>query len=245
MRNIILSAISGFTPPYDVYVCDFLGNNCQYVKTISSNVPPIDVFTLPDFFSGAPAVNVKIVSTNSNCEKEENVICSYFGNVLHTFCNCSDLSNCKYTDIDPNLQIGNVVTFAEYDQCWYYSGYQFTNLTSEELTITNSFNNCQSCYNQVAPRYFSACCYDYTFSFDDPFQSLFEPNVSWYVDIPPSISGTGTGYTGCTIVVSDYQIPNQTYVQTDWNYITNTDKSVIFPFPQMKNCSECTEINTC
>ena len=245
MKNIILSSITGVTPPYEIYVCDLLGNNCQFIKTLNTNVPPIDVFPLPDFFSGAPAVNVKIIGTNSGCEKEENVICSYFGNVLHTFCNCSDLTNCIYTDNQINLNIGDVVSISEYDQCWYYSGYQFTNEVSQDLNLIDTYLNCQTCFDDIAPKYFSACCVNETFTFDNNFQSTFEPNISWYVVLPPSSTGTGTGYTGCTVVISNYETPNQTYVESDWNDTTNTNISTVFPFPIMKNCSDCDEVNPC
>ena len=119
MQNIIISSITGLTPPYVIYICDALGNNCQLVDTITSNVPPIDVIQLPDFFSGAPAVSLKIIETNVPCEKNVEVVCSYFGNVLFTFCKCSDLSVCKYTEINPFLTFGSVVALAEYTECWY------------------------------------------------------------------------------------------------------------------------------
>jgi hypothetical protein len=131
------------------------------------------------------------------------------------------------------------------EQCWIYSGYQFTFNTSELLTIENEYSNCQECFNNNAPTYFSACCYNYTFKFNNEFQTGFTPNISWYVNIPPSSTGTGTGYTGCTIVISNYETPNQTYVESDWNNTTNTNTSTVFPFPIMKSCDDCTEINTC
>jgi hypothetical protein len=246
MKNIIISSISGLTPPYQIYVCDFLGNNCQFIQTITSEVPPIEVFPLPDFFSGAPAVSLKIIETNVPCVKEIPVVCSYFGNVLYTFCKCSNLSECKYTNVDPFLEFGKTVTLSEYSECWYFSGYQFTNEVGETLTVSSvPYNTCQECYDVDAPSYFSACCSDYTFTFDSTFQSTFDPNISWYVNIPTSGSGTGTGYTGCTIVISNYETPDQTYVQSDWNSSVNTNISSVFPFPVMESCDECTEINPC
>jgi hypothetical protein len=246
MKNIILSSITGFTPPYEIYVCDFLGNNCQFIQIINDTVPPIIVFPLPDFFENAPAVNVKIIGVNSNCIREENVICSYFGNIFHTFCDCSNLSECIYTETDPNLTVGEVVLISGYDRCWQYSGYQFTNETSQDISIIENFDSCQSCFDVVAPTYFSACCTNYTFTFDPLFQSTyFQPNNSWYVNIPPSTIGTGTGFTGCTVIVNNFQTPDQTYHQSDWNFTTNTNISVIYPFPEMKKCIDCTEINNC
>lgn len=245
MENIIISQITGLTPPYEIYICNFIGNDCQFMEIVNDNVPPIKVYPIPSIFSGAPALTVKIIQTTDDCEKIQNVVCSYFGNVLHTFCNCSDNSICHFTETDPNIEIGDVVSFTELEQCWIYSGYQFTYISSENLTIIDEYKNCQSCYDDIAPTYFSACCYDYTFKFNNDFQSTFEPNISWYVSIPPSVSGTGTGYTGCTIVVSNYETPTHTYVEDDWDESINTENSTVFPFPIMKSCNDCTEINTC
>jgi hypothetical protein len=246
MQNIIISSISGLTPPYQIFVCDFLGNNCQLVDVITSTVPPIEVIPLPDFFSGAPAVSLKIIETNVPCEKNIPVVCSYFGNVLFTFCKCSDLSECLYTEINPLLRFGQVVSLNEYPECWQFSGYQFTNEIGEELTVNGvPYESCQECYDIVAPSYFSACCSNYTFTFDESFQSTFNPNISWFVNIPQSTGGNGSGYTGCTVVISNYITPDQTYVESDWNYTTNTNSSAIFPFPIMKSCSDCTEVNPC
>jgi hypothetical protein len=246
MQNIIISSITGLTPPYEIYLCDFQGNNCQLLDIITSYVPPIEVYPLPDFFSGAPAVSLKIIETNVPCEKNVPVVCSYFGNVLFTFCKCSDFSVCKYTEINPFLNFGQVVSLNEYPECWYFSGYQFTNEIGEVLTVNGlPYPTCQECYDSVAPSYFSACCSNYTFTFDETFQSTFDPNISWYVQIPPSGTGTGTGYTGCTVVISNYETPDQTYVQVDWNNLTNTSSSPVFPFPTMNSCNDCTEVNPC
>lgn len=246
MQNIIISSITGLTPPYEIYLCDFQGNNCQLLDIITSYVPPIEVYPLPDFFSGAPAVSLKIIETNVPCEKNVPVVCSYFGNVLFTFCKCSDFSVCKYTEINPFLNFGQVVSLNEYPECWYFSGYQFTNEIGEVLTVNGlPYPTCQECYDSVAPSYFSACCSNYTFTFDETFQSTFDPNISWYVQIPPSGTGTGTGYTGCTVVISNYITPDQTYVQADWNNITNTNNSPVFPNPPMFDCNDCTEVIPC
>ena len=246
MQNIIISSITGLTPPYEIYICDFQGNNCQLLDIITSNVPPIEVYPLPDFFSGAPAVSLKVIETNVPCEKNTPVVCSYFGNVLFTFCKCSDFSVCKYTEINPFLNFGQVVSLNEYPECWYFSGYQFTNEVGEVLTVNGlPYSTCQECYDTVAPSYFSACCSNYTFTFDETFQSTFDPNISWYVQIPPSGTGTGTGYTGCTVVISNYITPDQTYVQADWNNITNTNNSPVFPNPPMFDCNDCIEVIPC
>ena len=40
MRSIIISSITGLTPPYEIYICDVYGERCQYINTITNNVPP-------------------------------------------------------------------------------------------------------------------------------------------------------------------------------------------------------------
>lgn len=68
MTSIILNSISGLTYPYDVYVCDVYGNNCGYVVQIDRNVPsPVEI-ALPIPFNLAPAVGIKII-TSDGCEK--------------------------------------------------------------------------------------------------------------------------------------------------------------------------------
>ena len=246
MRSIIISSITGLTPPYEIYICDVYGNQCQYIDTITNNVPPIDVIPLPPLFSGAPSVGLKIIETIVPCEKLQLVTCTYLPNVYFTFCNCSDLSNCIYTEDNPNLNFGDVVSLDDYSQCWVYSGYQFTNDVALSLTYSGSvFTTCQECYNVVAPTYFSACCYDYTFTFDETFQNTFTPNSNWYVNISGSSLGSGTGYTGCTTVVANYSTPNQTYTSVDWDVTTNRETSNIFPYPPMRDCNDCQDVFPC
>jgi hypothetical protein len=68
MISIILNTISGLTYPYDIYVCDVYGNNCGYISQINTNVPaPVEI-VLPPPFDMAPAVGIKIV-TSDGCEK--------------------------------------------------------------------------------------------------------------------------------------------------------------------------------
>lgn len=247
MKNIIISSITGLTPPYEIYICNFLGNDCVYIDTITNSVPPIEVIPLPDAFSGAPAVTLKINEVLVPCVKEIPVVCTLLPGVYATFCNCADTSVCLYTENVPILNFGDVVSLENFGQCWTFSGFQFTNDVAIDLLVTGStFSTCQDCYNFVAPTYFSACCSNYTFTFEDSFQSTFEPEISWYVEIPPSGTGTGTGYTGCTIVIGNYETPNQTYLSTsDWNSSTNRDYSIVLPNPIMRNCNDCEEINPC
>ena len=68
MTSIQLNSITGLNYPYDVYVCDVYGNNCGFISTISTSVPaPVEI-VLPIPFNYAPAVGIKII-TSDGCEK--------------------------------------------------------------------------------------------------------------------------------------------------------------------------------
>lgn len=68
MTSIDLYSISGLNYPYTVYVCDVYGNQCILVSIISSNVPPVNTILLPPQFNNAPAVGIKVVTTDG-CER--------------------------------------------------------------------------------------------------------------------------------------------------------------------------------
>jgi hypothetical protein len=75
MTSIILNSISGLTYPYDVYVCDVYGNNCGYIAQINTNVPsPLEI-VLPIPFNFAPAVGIKII-TSDGCVRFRVFNCS-------------------------------------------------------------------------------------------------------------------------------------------------------------------------
>ena len=63
---IQITSVTG-TSPYNVYVCDVFGTNCNLVGTISGSVPPTAAFYIPTIFDYAPAVMVKVIDFN-NCE---------------------------------------------------------------------------------------------------------------------------------------------------------------------------------
>ena len=63
---IQITSVTG-TSPYDVYVCDVFGLNCNLVGTIPVSVPPTVAFYIPTIFDYAPAVMVKVIDFN-NCE---------------------------------------------------------------------------------------------------------------------------------------------------------------------------------
>ncbi len=68
MTSIILNSITGLNYPYDIYVCDVYGNNCGYISQINTPVPASVEIVLPPPFDMAPAVGIKII-TSDGCEK--------------------------------------------------------------------------------------------------------------------------------------------------------------------------------
>ena len=75
MTTLQFSTISGLNNPYTVYVCDVYGLNCILVAYFATNVPPINTFVLPPPFDSAPAIGVKIV-TSDGCVKFKIIYCS-------------------------------------------------------------------------------------------------------------------------------------------------------------------------
>jgi hypothetical protein len=76
MTSIILNSITGLTYPYDIYVCDVYGNNCGYISQINTPVPASVEIVLPPPFSTAPAVGIKII-TSDGCERFRIIDCIY------------------------------------------------------------------------------------------------------------------------------------------------------------------------
>ncbi len=70
MNSLEITSITGLTQPYQVYICNVLGQNCVLVSTIGGSVPPSVTITLPPQFENVPAVGVKIVASDG---------CSRFG----------------------------------------------------------------------------------------------------------------------------------------------------------------------
>ena len=75
MQNVTISNISGLTQPYDIYACDVYGNQCVLIATIRTSVPPSIIINLPSMFDTAPAVGIKII-TSDGCERLETVNCT-------------------------------------------------------------------------------------------------------------------------------------------------------------------------
>lgn len=75
MTQVNLSGIVGKNPPYTIYVCNVYGNYCSLLGIIGINVPPSLTFTLPLPYQFAPAVGIKII-TSDGCERFEILDCS-------------------------------------------------------------------------------------------------------------------------------------------------------------------------
>jgi hypothetical protein len=76
MTSIILNSITGLNYPYDIYVCDVYGNNCGYISQINTPVPASVEIVLPPPFNVAPAVGIKII-TSDGCERFNVYDCIY------------------------------------------------------------------------------------------------------------------------------------------------------------------------
>ena len=76
MTSIILNTITGLNYPYDIYVCDVYGNNCGYISQINAPVPTSVEIMLPPTFNMAPAVGIKII-TSDGCERFRVIDCVY------------------------------------------------------------------------------------------------------------------------------------------------------------------------
>jgi hypothetical protein len=70
MVTLELTNITGLTNPYQIYVCDVYGNNCILIAEINTSVPPSNTIVLPYQFNNAPAVLVKIF-TSDGCVVSE------------------------------------------------------------------------------------------------------------------------------------------------------------------------------
>jgi hypothetical protein len=59
---IEISSISG-TSPFQIWVCDYYGNQCQLIDTVTGPVPPAVYYNLPVAFMYAPVVTIKIIDS--------------------------------------------------------------------------------------------------------------------------------------------------------------------------------------
>ena len=73
MAYIQISNIDG-TPPFQIYLCDFAGNNCSLVQTEYDPVYwPVIVY-LPTTLTGSTTVFCKVIDGNS-CETTQILSC--------------------------------------------------------------------------------------------------------------------------------------------------------------------------
>jgi hypothetical protein len=75
MTSIEITSITGsITTPYAIFACDVYGNNCIFIASIGTTVPPTNTIILPYQFNTAPAVGIKII-TMDGCERFETFNC--------------------------------------------------------------------------------------------------------------------------------------------------------------------------
>ena len=75
MNALVFNSISGLNNPYTIYVCDVFGNLCILLAYIATTVPSINTMVLPPQFNSAPAIGVKVI-TSDGCEKFKILYCS-------------------------------------------------------------------------------------------------------------------------------------------------------------------------
>jgi len=67
-KTVSISAITGGTQPFDIWVCeDCTTNTCQYIDTITGVTSPSTYdFTLPSNFENLSSYTIRIID-NNNC----------------------------------------------------------------------------------------------------------------------------------------------------------------------------------
>jgi len=75
MTTLQFNSIIGLNYPFTIYVCDVYGNQCILLAYISTSVPTINTITLPPQFNTAPAIGVKVI-TSDGCERFKVLYCS-------------------------------------------------------------------------------------------------------------------------------------------------------------------------
>jgi hypothetical protein len=68
-----ITSISGY-PPYDIYVCDIFGFNCEQVAILTGDVPPPVILDYLGTYENSPVVTIKIVDS-SGCVTTELFYC--------------------------------------------------------------------------------------------------------------------------------------------------------------------------
>lgn len=75
MTSLQFTQVFGLNFPYTIYICDVFGNQCILVAYIDTNVPINNTFILPPQFNSAPAIGVKVI-TSDGCERFKVIYCS-------------------------------------------------------------------------------------------------------------------------------------------------------------------------
>lgn len=74
MNYLVLNGVSGVTLPYNVWGCDYYGNNCVLLATINTTIPPQTTIQLPPQFDSYSGINVKLTNC-INCDYSEFLVC--------------------------------------------------------------------------------------------------------------------------------------------------------------------------
>jgi hypothetical protein len=74
MNYLVFNGVSGMTIPYNIWGCDYYGNNCILIATINNPVPPQITIALPPQFDDYPAILIKL-SNCVNCDYSEFITC--------------------------------------------------------------------------------------------------------------------------------------------------------------------------
>jgi hypothetical protein len=77
MTQVIITNITGLGPNYMIYVCNVFGDDCISLDNLTSTVPPIVSYILPPSFDTAPAIGLKII-TSDGCERFHILYCENF-----------------------------------------------------------------------------------------------------------------------------------------------------------------------
>jgi hypothetical protein len=63
-KTVDITAITGGTQPYDIWVCEDCSSNvCQYITTVNDADLPYD-FTLPSNFENLSSYTIRIIDNN-------------------------------------------------------------------------------------------------------------------------------------------------------------------------------------
>ena len=89
MHTIQINSIPKNNPPYQIYVCDFFGNNCVLIGNVTINVPPAVTFNLPSQFDSAPAITIKIID-GGGCIDSQIYYCGYVN--ADKICKCDNVN---------------------------------------------------------------------------------------------------------------------------------------------------------